>query len=155
MRPEAQGAPFSGGHAGYPQAGYPKEARVRRRAEFTACYERGRRLHTTHFLLFLLPGHEARSRTGMAVSRKVGDAVTRNRVKRLLREFFRLHAGVLPSGDVVAVAKRQAGDAGLDLAAVTAELLPLFQGRARHDRPGHGTRPQGAAHSEKQAPWPA
>ena len=148
MRPKAQGAPLPGG-----LAGYPKAARVRRRAEFTACYERGRRLHSPHFLLFLLPGHEARSRTGMAVSRKVGDAVTRNRIKRLLREFFRLHAGALPSGDVVAVAKRQAGQAGLDLAAVTAELLPLLQGRPRHDRPG--TRPQRAAASEGQAPWPA
>ena len=146
LRPRAQGAPLAGA-----QAGYPKQARVRRRAEFTACYERGRRLHSPHFLLFLLPGHEARSRTGMAVSRKVGDAVTRNRIKRLLREFFRLHASALPSGDVGAVAKRQAGQAGLDLAAVTAELLPLLQGRPRHDP---GTRPQRAAASEDQAPWP-
>lgn len=137
------------------QAGYPKQARVRRRAEFTVCYERGRRVHTTHFLLFLLPGPEGRARTGMAVSRKVGGAVTRNRIKRLLREFFRLHARALPSGDVVAVAKRQAGEAGLDLAAVTAELLPPLAGRARKAGPGPHTRPGRAAASEKQAPWPA
>ena len=149
MRPEAQDAPLPGGA----QAGYPKTARVRRRAEFTVCYERGRRVHTAHFLLFLLPG--GRSRTGMAVSRKVGNAVTRNRIKRLLREFFRLHAGALPSGDVVAVAKRQAGEAGLDLASVTAELLPPLQGRQRAGGHGPGTRTQRAAASEKRAPWPA
>ena len=150
MRPEAQGAPFPG----WPSR-YPKEARVRRRAEFTVCYERGRRLHTTHFLLFLLPVAEGRSRTGMAVSRKVGNAVTRNRIKRLLREFFRLHACALPRGDVVAVAKRQAGEAGLDLATVTAELLPPLSGRAREGARRHHTRPQRAASPEKQAPWPA
>lgn len=121
-RHDAGSAPSQGS-----PAGYPREARVRRRAEFTACYERGRRLHTTHFLLFLLPRPDGRARTGMAVSRKVGNAVTRNRVKRLLREFFRLHARALPPGDMVAVAKRQAGEAGLDLAQVTGELLPLLE----------------------------
>lgn len=110
--------------------GYPKEARIRRRAEFTVCYERGRRLHSAHFLLFLLPRADGLGRTGMAVSRKVGNAVTRNRVKRLLREFFRLHAAALPRADVVAVAKRHAGQAELDLAAVTGELLPLLDERS-------------------------
>lgn len=132
MRPEAQDAPFPGS-----PAGYPKEARIRRRAEFSACYERGRRLHSPHFLLFLLPGGQGRLRTGMAVSRKVGDAVTRNRLKRLLREFFRLHARALPCGDVVAVAKRHAGGARLDLAAVTGELLPLLE-RPRRPREAQG-----------------
>ena len=132
MRPEAQDAPFSGA-----PASYPKEARVRRRPEFNACYERGRRLHSPHFLLFWLPGADDRARTGMAVSRKVGDAVTRNRLKRLLREFFRLHARALPSGDVVAVAKRHAGAARLDLAAVTGELLPLLE-RPRKPREAQG-----------------
>lgn len=113
-----------------PSLGYPKEARVRRRAEFTVCYEHGRRLHSAHFLLFLLPRADGQGRTGMAVSRKVGNAVTRNRVKRLLREFFRLHAEALPRADVVAVAKRHAGQAGLDLASVTEELLPLLDGRS-------------------------
>lgn len=132
MRPKAQDAPFSGG-----AASYPKEARVRRRPEFNACYERGRRLHSPHFLLFWLPGADDRARTGMAVSRKVGDAVTRNRVKRLLREFFRLHARALPAGDLVAVAKRHAGVARLDLAAVTGELLPLLE-RPRKPRGREG-----------------
>lgn len=121
--------------------GYSKEARIRRRAEFTVCYERGRRLHSAHFLLFLLPRADGPGRTGMAVSRKVGNAVTRNRVKRLLREFFRLHAAALPRADVVAVAKRHAGQAKLDLTTVTGELLPLLDGRAARGPHARDRRP--------------
>ena len=105
----------------------PRELRIRRRAEYTACYERGRRLHTEHFLVFVLSGEHPQcgTRTGMAVSRKVGKAVTRNRVKRLLREFYRLHREDLPVGvHIVTVAKKHAGQAALNLAGVTAELLP-------------------------------
>lgn len=125
--------------------GYPKAARIRRRAEFNACYERGQRLHTRHFLLFLLPRQGGRPRTGMAVSRKVGNAVTRNHIKRLLRECFRLHAQALPLADLVAVAKRQAGEADLDLALVSGEILPMlgreFTSPAQGPRPRNGKTP--------------
>lgn len=123
---------------------YPRSHRLRCRSEFTACYEGGKRCHTEHFILFVLPGGvEGYSRTGIAVSRKVGNAVVRNRIKRLLREFFRLHAACLPQGaDVVAVAKRQAGDRQLDYARLEAELMPVVGRLARRfSVTGSGERP--------------
>ena len=112
----------------------PRQAKIRRRADFAVCYKLGARYYSTHFLVFLHTGtrSDEQTRIGMAVSRKVGNAVTRNRIKRLLREFFRLHFDALPAkADLVAVAKKNAGDARLDLSCVAAELLPLLKRIAR------------------------
>ena len=76
-------------------------------------------------MLFVLRLDEGPQLTGIAVSRKVGNAVTRNRIKRLLREFFRMVNFSLPGCRIVAVAK--SGACSCDFHDVRSELLPLMQ----------------------------
>ena len=68
------------------------------------------------------------NRIGITVTKKIGTAVMRNRVKRVLRECFRLHQALLPPAlDLVIVPKRQLKPEQLTLAAASRELVPLMR----------------------------
>ena len=95
--------------------GFPPRLRLRKRREFLRVQRKGRKLQLEHFLVFAAPleaSAEHRddlppTRLGITVTRKVGNAVTRNRIKRLVREAFRRNQVSFPRGfDVVFVAKR-------------------------------------------------
>ncbi len=68
---------------------FTPQDRLHRRREFDAAYSRGVRIPGRNFTLFILPNNLGHSRLGMVVSRKVGNAVVRNRVRRGLRQIFR------------------------------------------------------------------
>nr|WP_238528387.1 ribonuclease P protein component [Pseudodesulfovibrio mercurii] len=100
-----------------------------RSPEFKACYEQGKKHFTRSFILFILkrssPGPGIR--LGLTVSKKMGHAVARNRIKRVVREYFRLHQFDfdLPL-DVVVVPKRNLEAKQLTLALATEEFTPLL-----------------------------
>ena len=69
---------------------FPRAARMRSRREFLSLGRAGERRRTSHFVL-VLERSSTLARLGITVSRKVGNAVTRNRLKRRIRESFRRH----------------------------------------------------------------
>lgn len=83
--------------------------RLHKRREFLGIYERGDQVHAPHFVLYISKNNLAHHRLGITVSRKVGQPVVRNRVKRRVREIFRKNKDVvLPPCDLVVNAKRSA-----------------------------------------------
>ena len=97
------------------------EDRLKRRSDFRAIQSKGTKVHTRHFLLMVSPERTDRGRVGITITRKVGNAVARNRVKRRVREVFRQHRDWFPSHhDVVFIAKRGAPE--LDFAAIAEEV---------------------------------
>ena len=96
--------------------GLPKNARLRVSSEFRRVQSRGRKVRTRHLLVLYSRGRESQSRFGLVVSKKVGNAVARNRVKRWLREAIRHNRhSVQGRWDVAVIASPCAADAGLDL----------------------------------------
>jgi ribonuclease P protein component len=87
--------------------------RIRRRAEFQEVYSRGLKAHSRYATVFLLPNELGVGRLGIAATRKLGDAVRRNRAKRLIREVFRRNK-IARGFDIVIVPKRDLLDASLD-----------------------------------------
>jgi ribonuclease P protein component len=86
--------------------------RLSRSAEFERVYRQGRATANRHLALYTFPNASVeKPRLGLSVSRKVGGAVERNRVKRLLREAFaQAEAKLKPGQDVVVVARPPAGE---------------------------------------------
>ncbi len=80
----------------------PARARLRHKGDFDAAYARGRRMSDGFFAVIAMRNDTGTPRLGMAVAVKVaGGAVARNRLRRIIRESFRLHQRELPAVDLV------------------------------------------------------
>lgn len=94
---------------------FGRQRRIRSRADFRAIQATGRRVHTPSFVLLIRAreGDEAPARLGITVSRRVGNAVVRNRIKRVVREAFRHSGALFDAGlDIVVIARPNADRLG-------------------------------------------
>ena len=118
------------------RSGRARRGRLTRSADFDRVYRRGRSHANRYLVMYAFPRERDRDepRLGVSVGRRVGGAVERNRVKRLIREAFFALADELPGGhDFVLVARpdagalaREGGESGMEraLRELIAESLP-------------------------------
>ena len=88
---------------------FTKADRLLKRSEFIRISSIGKRVQNEHFLVVFFPARFDRTRLGITVTKKVGKAVTRNRIKRFVREFFRLNRHEITGHhDINVIAKKGA-----------------------------------------------
>lgn len=104
----------------------PRRERLTRKQEFLRAYQEGTKRVGRAFVCYLVRGDGQGSKLGCVVSRKVGGAVVRNRVKRYIREVYRTHRSSLESGvQVVIVARPES--ATLDYRQCEESIRRLFR----------------------------
>lgn len=88
---------------------FTKADKLLRRAEFVSLSQFGNKIQNRYFLAFIAKGKSDRSRLGITITKKVGHAAARNRIKRIVREYFRLNRQRLEEfWDINLIVKRQA-----------------------------------------------
>lgn len=109
-----------------PSFAHPRAARLLRPGEFTALRRSGKRISARHFQCEYRLNEAQTARLGMAVSRRVSKlAVVRNRIRRQIRESFRLRRAGLPAFDVLVIARPSTAELGN--AALRVELEQLWR----------------------------
>jgi len=88
------------------QFGLPKYCLLRKSKEFDVVYRHGTRLHGQGFSLIYLANDRDCNRIGISISRKLKGAVTRNRIKRIFKESFRLNRSSYPDKADIVIAVR-------------------------------------------------
>lgn len=102
-----------------------KKERLRRKSEYSRIFKDGTRYRSKHFNLLIAPSEEGIARLGIVVGRKTGNAVVRNRTKRLIREIFRKNKILFcPNKDYLFVSKNVKKD--LSYLDVFEEIKPIL-----------------------------
>ena len=94
---------------------FPKSDRILKRQAFRRVYDAGKKIQTRFFTAFVLPNSQEQSRIGITATRKTGNSVQRNRMRRRVRELYRRNKWRVPPGiDIVINVKDGLARAGYD-----------------------------------------
>lgn len=91
---------------------YGPQERIKKRQEFLSLYKKGNRYKGKYFNLVYFPNDLDYSRMAVIVSKKIGNAVSRNKIKRWMRDLFRRNKDLLKDHlDILIVVKREIQEA--------------------------------------------
>ncbi|NLM97291.1 MAG: ribonuclease P protein component [Halanaerobiaceae bacterium] len=80
--------------------------RLRKKSEFNRVYNRGKSVATYNLVLYYYPNNQNLNRVGFSISKKIGKAVVRNKLKRRLREIIRLKKDLKKGFDIIIIARK-------------------------------------------------
>jgi len=88
--------------------GFPKSNKIKSKREFQLVYEKGHSVVDGLSVFYVMPAETGVVKIGFAVGKKVGNAVVRNHIKRLMREVFRQHKSeIAPGVKIIWVARNK------------------------------------------------
>ena len=99
---------------------------LKRNEDFKTCYKSGKSYANRYLVVYVLPNGLEYNRIGISISKKVGNSVVRHRIKRLVRESYRLHEQEFDSGSDLAVIGRRSAD-GASYQEIERALLSLLR----------------------------
>jgi len=109
---------------------FTKADRILKRSEFLKLSILGKKTQNRHFIAIFAPGRFQKTRLGVTVARKVGNAPTRNRIKRFSRECFRLNRHIITGHwDINIIAKKKVADLSSEQAFLS--LKDIFKNISR------------------------
>lgn len=104
---------------------FPKSNHLRKRGEYLRLLNAENRFSCRSFLVVWSKGATENPRIGITVSKKIGSAVVRNRIKRYVRELFRVNKIEIPPVDINVIARSGANE--MDYQQISFELLKAFK----------------------------
>ena len=95
---------------------FKKKDKILKRREFLQLKRCGKRIQDRNFIVIYSDGRGKKNRIGITVSKKLGNAVKRNKIKRLIRENFRMNRDKIAEFmDINVIAKKKAGEISADM----------------------------------------
>ncbi|MFH1436455.1 MAG: ribonuclease P protein component [Pseudomonadota bacterium] len=105
---------------------FPRKLRLHLNSDFIKLRRKGKRVSGKHLFMMVGPAAEDRTRLGISISKKVGIAVNRNRLRRRIKEIVRHNPDRLPPCKDILIGCRR-GSAELDMDRLEEEVLKLLE----------------------------